>query len=186
MSLRQKLLAVDIDGTLLRSDGDISGAVTEGLASLSSHGWQTALVSARPPASVKAILNRVGLTGPAICLNGALVLDAAGDIVAEWTMSEGTMQCVVESVETIAPFSKATLKEAEAPAAYVRAIGLRVQRLVQRYARVDDAEDTHTSTTTKRRHSTSRLASSTTPPGWSSTTPVSRVRHRTPPEFRRP
>jgi hypothetical protein len=61
---------------------------------------------------------------------------------------------------------------ADAPAAYVRALDLAVERLEQRYVRVDDGTGP-SATTTRRPCSTSAASSSTTRPDSSSTTPGS-------------
>ena len=72
-------------------------------------------------------------------------------------------------------------ERADAPAAYVRAIDLAVERLEQRYVRIEDAFDVEnteapptSATTTRRRPSTSVASSSTTRPASCSRTPASR------------
>lgn len=62
-----QLVALDLDGTLLRSDGSVSERTRRALTRFA----HVVLVSARPPHSVAEVAADLGLTGHAICLNGA-------------------------------------------------------------------------------------------------------------------
>jgi len=66
-----RLVALDLDGTLLRSDGSVSTRTRRALKRFTD----VVLVSARPPYSVAAVAADLGLVGHAICLNGALTYD---------------------------------------------------------------------------------------------------------------
>jgi hypothetical protein len=72
---RPRLVATDLDGTLLRPDGSMSSRTARVLAALPGVGIEVLVVTARPPrwlAPVAALGH-----GTVICLNGALVLDVA-------------------------------------------------------------------------------------------------------------
>ncbi len=70
-----RLAAIDLDGTLLRSDGTVSERTRGALRRASAAGIEIAIVSARGPRGVAEIADAVGLSGTAICGNGAMVLD---------------------------------------------------------------------------------------------------------------
>jgi Cof subfamily protein (haloacid dehalogenase superfamily) len=70
-----KLLVVDVDGTLIGSSGDVSPVVRQAIAQAQQSGLGVALCSGRPMASVGAIARSLGLAGPHIAFNGALVRD---------------------------------------------------------------------------------------------------------------
>ena len=67
-----RLAAIDLDGTLLRSDGTISERSRDALRTI-----DVVLVSARGPMGVLEIARPLGITGTAICSNGAFVVDIA-------------------------------------------------------------------------------------------------------------
>ncbi len=70
-----KVVALDLDGTLLRSDVTVSQATVEALAATTAAGIRAVIVTARPPRFVKRLAATAGLTGLAICSNGAIVHD---------------------------------------------------------------------------------------------------------------
>jgi Cof subfamily protein (haloacid dehalogenase superfamily) len=67
-----RLAAIDLDGTLLRSDGTISQRTRDAVR---NSGLQVVLVTARGPATIHDIAAELGVGGLAICSNGALVVD---------------------------------------------------------------------------------------------------------------
>jgi Cof subfamily protein (haloacid dehalogenase superfamily) len=68
------MLVLDIDGTLLRPDRTISPRVREAVHEASKR-VPTILATARPPRSVRAIAQELGLTSPQVNYNGALLWD---------------------------------------------------------------------------------------------------------------
>ena len=72
---RPRLVATDLDGTLLRSDGTGSERTAEALRAVRSQGIRTVLVTARPPRWLDPLGDLVGDGGVAICGNGAFVYD---------------------------------------------------------------------------------------------------------------
>ena len=70
---RPRLLATDLDGTFLRSDGTVSERTARVWAALPEHGVETVLVTARPPRWLHDLAHVVGAHGIAICGNGAFV-----------------------------------------------------------------------------------------------------------------
>lgn len=77
-----RLIAIDVDGTMMSMDGRISDAVVESIAVLRARGDHVVLATGRSVISAGPIAVRVGLTsGPAVCSNGAVVVDM--DVTAE-------------------------------------------------------------------------------------------------------
>ena len=74
-----KLVASDLDGTLLRPDETVSERTRHAIAAARQAGLTLVLVTGRPPRSLAPVAARIGLGGIAICANGAVIwdLDAA-------------------------------------------------------------------------------------------------------------
>ena len=70
-----RLAAIDLDGTLLRSDSTLSDRSRAALAEARAAGIDVVLVTARSPRSVLPIARDAGLDGLAICANGATLYD---------------------------------------------------------------------------------------------------------------
>jgi Cof subfamily protein (haloacid dehalogenase superfamily) len=71
-----RLIATDLDGTLLRSDhATVSERTRRALQAARDVGVTIVLVSARGPVGVGQVADAAGADGLAICSNGALVLD---------------------------------------------------------------------------------------------------------------
>jgi hypothetical protein len=76
------VVATDLDGTVVRSDGTISERTREALAIARRAGALVIVVTGRPPRWLGGIAEAVGEAGLAICANGALVYDlSAGAVV---------------------------------------------------------------------------------------------------------
>jgi len=76
-----QLLAFDLDGTLLRSDGGVSERTLTALHAAKQAGLHLLSVTARPPRRLRRVARRLRLTGIGICSNGALTLDIDRDYV---------------------------------------------------------------------------------------------------------
>jgi Cof subfamily protein (haloacid dehalogenase superfamily) len=72
-----RLLVVDVDGTLIGSTGVPSPRVAEAIARAIGADLRVALCTGRPMASCGAIAKGLGLAGPHVAFNGALVKDPA-------------------------------------------------------------------------------------------------------------
>jgi len=80
-----RLVATDLDGTLLRDDGTISPRTSAALARVRAAGLVLVLVTARPPRFLRRLAAAEGLAGLAICCNGALVYDLERGTVVRHT-----------------------------------------------------------------------------------------------------
>ena len=74
-----RLVATDLDGTLVRSDGTISERTREVIAAVEERGVPVVFVTGRPLRWAEEVFDHVGDHGLAIVSNGALVWDVAAD-----------------------------------------------------------------------------------------------------------
>lgn len=70
-----RLVATDLDGTLLRDGGVCSARTRAVLAAVENAGIQVVLVTARPPRWLHDLTGLVGAEGVALCCNGAFAYD---------------------------------------------------------------------------------------------------------------
>ncbi len=73
-----RLVATDLDGTLLRSDLTVSARTVAALDALTG---PVAFVTGRPVRWLAAVLDQTGPRGPVVCANGAVVYDPDTDEV---------------------------------------------------------------------------------------------------------
>ena len=78
---RVRLVATDLDGTLVHSDGSITPRTHEALLAAEAAGIEVVFVTGRPLRWAEEVFDHVGGHGLAIVSNGALVWDVAGDAV---------------------------------------------------------------------------------------------------------
>ena len=83
MTCRPRLVASDLDGTLLRTDGTVSARTVAAWQRLDAIGIQSVLVTARPPRWLHDLTDLVGPHGVAICANGAFVYDVRRRVVLQ-------------------------------------------------------------------------------------------------------
>jgi len=74
-----RLVASDIDGTLIRTDGTLSPRTIEVLDQLYSRGVPTVLVTGRPVRWLRQLYDQMVEPLPAVCANGAVVYDPGTD-----------------------------------------------------------------------------------------------------------
>lgn len=82
VSSRRRLVALDVDGTIMHDDGRISPAVVGQIQRIAAGGDEITLATGRPVASVIKVLDRLGITPEyAVCCNGAITIrrDASAD-----------------------------------------------------------------------------------------------------------
>jgi Cof subfamily protein (haloacid dehalogenase superfamily) len=77
------VVATDLDGTIVRSDGTISARTKAALAAATDAGALIVIATGRPPRWLPGIADATGHSGLAICANGALVYDLATETVVD-------------------------------------------------------------------------------------------------------
>jgi len=70
-----RLVATDLDGTLVRSDLTVSDRTRAALALVEQAGAALVLVTGRPPRWMAPVVAETGHRGLAVCANGALLYD---------------------------------------------------------------------------------------------------------------
>ncbi|HRB98556.1 MAG: HAD hydrolase family protein [Candidatus Lutibacillus vidarii] len=82
-TVRPLLVATDLDGTLLRSDGSVSARTRAALAATEAAGIPVVFVTARPPRWLDELADVVGGHGVALCGNGAFTYDVHARVVSD-------------------------------------------------------------------------------------------------------
>jgi Cof subfamily protein (haloacid dehalogenase superfamily) len=83
-----KLLATDLDGTLLHSDGSVSDRTRTALIRAADAGLLVVFATGRPPRWLHDVAEATGHTGVAVSVNGAVLYDLATDsVIAEHMLS---------------------------------------------------------------------------------------------------
>jgi Cof subfamily protein (haloacid dehalogenase superfamily) len=77
------VVATDLDGTLLRSDGTVSDRTRAALAAVEDAGALVVFVTGRPPRWMPPVVEQTAHRGIAVCANGALVYDLHTETVVE-------------------------------------------------------------------------------------------------------
>jgi len=99
-----RLVATDLDGTLLRSDGTCSERTRASLAAVELAGIQVVLVTARPPRWLHELVDVVGEHGVVLCGNGAFVYDVrARKILHERCIPAGVVGQIAEDLREALP-----------------------------------------------------------------------------------
>jgi len=70
-----RLIAIDLDGTLLDDSKQVTGPTADSLRCLAAQGIKAVIASARPPRSVRQIYRSLGLDTWQINYNGAMIWD---------------------------------------------------------------------------------------------------------------
>ncbi|MGH3279419.1 MAG: HAD hydrolase family protein [Trebonia sp.] len=81
MGERPRLVATDLDGTIIRADGTISARTVTAFARVEAAGARFVLVTGRPPRVMRPIAEAFEHRGTAICANGALTYDLRTETV---------------------------------------------------------------------------------------------------------
>ncbi|HVS69022.1 MAG TPA: HAD family hydrolase [Mycobacteriales bacterium] len=81
--MRPKVVATDLDGTVVRSDGTISPRTRDALLAARDAGALIVVATGRPPRWLTGIAEATGHDGIAVCANGALVYDLSAEQVID-------------------------------------------------------------------------------------------------------
>lgn len=101
---RPRLVATDIDGTILPHGGTVSARTTAALERSAAAGLDVVLVTGRPPRWLPPVLEATGLTGPVISANGAVVVDAPSlELIEVWPIAPEVARATVERLLLAVP-----------------------------------------------------------------------------------
>ena len=99
-----QVVACDLDGTLVRSDGSVSARSRLALAACEAAGALVVICTARPVRWVRPLAAGICEQALAICDNGAVVWDLAADrLVAETTLPSASALAVVAALDRAFP-----------------------------------------------------------------------------------
>ena len=99
-----RLVATDLDGTLVRTDGTISDRTRAALRTVEEAGSVLVLVTGRPPRWMHPVVEATGHRGLAVCANGALVYDLHTErVVRSYALDAGAAAQVVASLRRDLP-----------------------------------------------------------------------------------
>lgn len=106
MDLPVRLVATDLDGTLVHSDGSLTARTRAALLRAEAEGVAVVFVTGRPLRWAEDVFEHVGGHGFAIVGNGALIWDVAGAAVhLQRAIDEATALDVIERLRAAVPGS---------------------------------------------------------------------------------
>lgn len=76
---RVRLLSIDVEGALLRSDQTMTDAVRAACQQAQNAGCVVVLASGRPPQALRPLIEQLGVTAPVIAYHGALIWNPVDD-----------------------------------------------------------------------------------------------------------
>jgi HAD superfamily hydrolase (TIGR01484 family) len=102
---RLRLVATDLDGTVIRSDGTISARTIAALGRAEQAGARLVLVTGRPPRAMAEIASVLGHRGgTAICSNGALTYDlCTGEVTPVELIAPEQLAAAVRNLRAAIP-----------------------------------------------------------------------------------
>lgn len=99
-----RLVATDLDGTIVRPDGTISTRTLAAFAACQDAGVDIVYVTGRPPRWLPEIVAQTGHTGTAICANGAIVYDLGAErVISSRPMHASVVLDVADRVARVSP-----------------------------------------------------------------------------------
>ena len=103
MSKRPKLIATDLDGTIVSHEGVISQRTVDAFTRAKELGIHVFFVTGRPPRWMGEIRDAFGF-GAAICCNGAMLYDLLNDVILEeWMISIDDQTEIVQRMRIAMP-----------------------------------------------------------------------------------
>lgn len=114
---RPRVLATDLDGTLLRQDGTVSERSRKALVAAEEAGISVVFVTARPARALAHLAHLVGGHGHAICFGGAAVWDlASGRALETWGFADDAVRALVADVRAAMPDAALAVERVGGPA----------------------------------------------------------------------
>ncbi|MEV0534318.1 HAD family hydrolase [Kitasatospora sp. NPDC050463] len=120
-----RLIATDLDGTLLCAGGTVSERTAAALAAAEAAGVQVVFVTGRPPRWMQQVSRHIGGHGVAICSNGGAVVDVRrGELLESSPLAPEAALAVVAALRAKLP---GTAFAFEYPAGFAREPGYEVR-----------------------------------------------------------
>lgn len=104
MDAKPRLIATDLDGTIVHADGSVSPRTVAALAAAMDAGVRVVFVTGRPPRWMHSVAEETGHAGVGVCANGAYVYDMASEQVLEtYGIPAGRAREAVRRVREVLP-----------------------------------------------------------------------------------
>ncbi|WP_354641652.1 HAD family hydrolase [Kitasatospora camelliae] len=101
---RPRLIATDLDGTLLGPGGAVSPRTATTLAAAEEAGIQVVFVTGRPPRWMRQLSGHIGGHGVAICSNGGAIVDVRrGELLESFPLRPADALAVVRALREALP-----------------------------------------------------------------------------------
>jgi Cof subfamily protein (haloacid dehalogenase superfamily) len=99
-----RLVACDVDGTLLGPGSMVTRRTAQAVARVVEAGVPFVLATGRPPSRIRPVVDELGYAGLAVCANGAVLYDAARDSVL-WavTLDSVRLQDTADALDKALP-----------------------------------------------------------------------------------
>jgi Cof subfamily protein (haloacid dehalogenase superfamily) len=99
-----RLIAIDLDGTLLNSRAEVSSANRQALLAATARGVEVAVVTGRRSHSARKFLDQIPCPVTLISSNGALITSASGEAVYRNFLPRSAAQQVLEATRDYRPY----------------------------------------------------------------------------------
>ena len=86
-----RLVATDLDGTIVQRDGSVSPRTVAALAAVEASGRHLVLVTGRPPRWMAPVVQATGHRGVAVC--GNLGASTQGELDTWWQAARSGQEC---------------------------------------------------------------------------------------------
>lgn len=97
-----RLVATDLDGTVVRSDGTIADRTVAAFDACADRGVDVVIVTGRPSRWLGPVIEALGRRGTAVCGNGAVVFDVAdARVLSAHTVAPDDVRTVVERLRGV-------------------------------------------------------------------------------------
>ena len=111
-----RVVATDLDGTVVRSDGTISVRTKNALTAVADAGAMVVIVTGRPPRWLRGIADATGHHGLAICANGAIVWDLHDErVVSSYPFDGNAVRDIAASLRAAMPELGFAVESVDAP-----------------------------------------------------------------------
>ncbi|MBP3038797.1 HAD family phosphatase [Bacillaceae bacterium Marseille-Q3522] len=102
--MKYKLLAIDLDGTLLNTEKVIDPQAIRAIRSFREQGGKVVICSGRSPLSTRWVSEYIGLNEPIIAYNGSVIQTAAGEILTQSLFPNDAVLSLTELCKTEAAY----------------------------------------------------------------------------------
>lgn len=93
-----RAVMIDLDGTLLQTDGQVSARNRRALTELMERGVEVMIATGRGVPSALSATRDLGLSCPLVCFNGSVIVEPGGKLLQELKLCEQIAEAVIDAV----------------------------------------------------------------------------------------